>query len=79
MADPDERFVLLLEGEYQHRIASVLSATGPMLRVKTVCSAGRELDVSMTAVQSLPHGRRTEMQARALGPGAGGNIQKRLL
>ena len=66
MASGDSRFVLLLDGPYQHLIASVLSKRGSKLRVKTIGSAEHELEVSTTAVQSLPHAPQTETQARAL-------------
>ena len=71
-------FVLLLEGEYKHRITEVLSYQLyndlAMVRVKTICSAGHELEVLASTVQHLPHGRRADVQASVLGRGVG-NIQ----
>ena len=71
-------FVLLLEGEYKHRIMEVLSFRWynyvAMVCVKTICSAGHELEVRESALQHLPHGRRADVQASVLGRGVG-NIQ----
>ena len=65
-------FVLLLDGPFKHRIATVTSATSVTIQAETL--EGQTTAVPASKVTRLPVGPRKEMQALSLGPGVG-NIQ----
>ena len=66
----EERYAVLLDGEYKHRLAKIEAESGDKFCVVTMC--GQRLHMAASKVEVLPTGKRAAMQAHALGRGIGG-------